>query len=255
MNLALFLKELGLDDKEITIFTTLAKLWIQPASTIARNLGMERTTVYKILLRLSDQGLVSQTQKGWVTHFFLPDPSVLRKTLITKKESLLKLEDTIDIVENELISYQPALQQTLPKISLFDGNEWITNLYQDILSTTLDNKYLVIKFFASNTFQNQVSVNARIINYYHDLFEKLHKHKITIESYLWNWILIMEQIMKTTNIQNLHQLPAGNSAINMFLVGKSFYLVIFKDNPFWIKIESEEFTNVLHFLFEKLQTA
>jgi hypothetical protein len=63
----------------------------------------------------------------------------------------------------------------------------------------------------------------------------------------------MEQISKTTNIQNLNQLPAGNSTINMFIVGWTVYLIIFKENPFGIKIDSKDFANVMHFMFEKLQ--
>jgi hypothetical protein len=63
----------------------------------------------------------------------------------------------------------------------------------------------------------------------------------------------MEQISKTTNIQNLNQLPAGNSTINMFIVWGTVYLIIFKEIPFGIKIDSKDFANVMHFMFEKLQ--
>jgi hypothetical protein len=63
----------------------------------------------------------------------------------------------------------------------------------------------------------------------------------------------MEQISKTTNIQNLNQLPAGNSTINMFIVWWTVYLIIFKETPFGIKIDSKDFANVMHFMFEKLQ--
>ncbi|MDP2670460.1 MAG: hypothetical protein Q8O99_06115 [bacterium] len=63
----------------------------------------------------------------------------------------------------------------------------------------------------------------------------------------------MEQISKTTNIQNLSDLPAGNASVNIFVVGKILYLVIFRDIPFGIKIDSEDVANTMHFLFEKLQ--
>jgi len=63
----------------------------------------------------------------------------------------------------------------------------------------------------------------------------------------------MEHITKTTNINNLHNLPAGNSAVNLFVVGKSVYIVIYKNVPFGIKLDSEDLAYAMHFLFEKLQ--
>jgi len=110
----------------------------------------------------------------------------------------------------------------------------------------------VIKFFASNTFETQTSVYSTLQDYARDTFTKLKKKKVSIETFLGNGILIMEHITKTTNIDNLSDLPAGNSSINIFVVGKTLYIIVFKDIPFGIKIDSEEVANTMHFLFEKL---
>ncbi len=202
---------------------------------------------------MAQENIVSETMVNGVKHFFVPDASVLKRYMTNRIEELQKLEDNFVAIETELSQYDKNKYSSIPKISIFDGIDGVRNLYTDIYETVVANKYFVIKFFASNTFESQISVNTTIKDYYQDIFAKLQKKKVTIDAYLGNGILIMEQVARTTNIQNLNQLPAGNSAINIFVVGRSVYIVIYKDVPFGLKLESEDLANVMHFLFEKLK--
>lgn len=254
MKFSQFFTKLWFTDKESQIFLTLYKLGNQPASTIAKHLNTERTWVYKTLVHFASKWLVSATKKRWVKHFYITSPTVLQSYLQQKKSTLESLEQSYDDIAQELVQYESARYPHLPKISLFDWIEWTKALYNDILDTITRNNYLVIKFFASNTFETQTSVNTTLKDFSQDIFKKLQKKKVTVETYLWNWILIMEQITKTTNIDNLADLPAGNSAINIFIAWKVLYIIIYKDIPFGIKIDSDDVANTMHFLFEKLQT-
>lgn len=254
MNFEQFFTKLWFTRKESEIFLTLYKLWNQPASTIAKYLNTERTWVYKTLVSFASQWLVSTTKKKWVKHFYITSPTVLQSYLQQQKSTIESLEQSYESIAQELVQYESARYPHLPKISLFDWIEWTKALYNDIFDTVTRNNYLVIKFFASNTFETQTTVHTTLKDYSQDIFRKLQKKKVTVETYLWNGILIMEQITKTTNIDNLADLPAGNSAINIFITGKVIYLIIYKDIPFWIKIDSDDVANTMHFLFEKLQT-
>jgi hypothetical protein len=64
--------------------------------------------------------------------------------------------------------------------------------------------------------------------------------------------MLMENISKTYDIEIIEKLPASNSAINIFLVWNIIYIIIFKDSPFWIKIESEDLAYTFHFLFDNI---
>jgi hypothetical protein len=46
---------------------------------------MERTSVYKTLLKLTQEGIVFETQIRWVAHFFIPEIRVLKKIHARKK--------------------------------------------------------------------------------------------------------------------------------------------------------------------------
>ena len=93
MNFAKFFTQLGFTDKETEIFLALYKLGSSPASTIAKHTHLERTNVYKTLLKMANEGVVLTTQHHGVKHFFVPDASILKKYMETKKEQLQKLED------------------------------------------------------------------------------------------------------------------------------------------------------------------
>lgn len=235
------------------IWISLYQLGMQPASTVAAKLKKERTGVYKLLRQMAKDGLLSQSKKRWVHQFWIKNPDMLFAKVDRKKEELEKTHENKDAISNRLLQFESQRYPHLPKISLFDGVDGIRSLYADLYTTTTSNKYLVIKFFASNTFESQTSVHTTLQDYARDTFTKLKNKKVTIETFLGNGILIMEHISKTTNINNLSDLPAGNSSINIFVVGKTLYLIIFKDIPFGIKIDSEDVANTMHFLFEKLE--
>lgn len=244
---------LGYKRDAADVWISLYQLGMQPASTLAAKLKKERTGIYKLLRNMAKDGLVSQTKKRWTTQFWIKNPQVLFSHIERKQEELIKTQENNEAISQRLLQFDSQKYPHLPKISLFDGIDGITALYTDLVDTTLSNKYLVIKFFASNTFESQTSVHNTLQDYAQDTFKKLQKNKVTVETFLGNGILIMEHISKTTNINNLSNLPAGNSSINIFVVGKTLYLIIFKDIPFGIKIDSEDVANTMHFLFEKLE--
>lgn len=93
MDFRRFFTQLGFNDKEAEIFLALYKLGSKPASSIASYLKMERTSVYKILLKLTQEGVVVETKIRGVTHFFIPEIHILKKYMLAKKEELQHLED------------------------------------------------------------------------------------------------------------------------------------------------------------------
>lgn len=56
-------RALGFSQKEAEIYLALYKLGTQPASTLSRYVGMERTFVYRTLMELAQKGLASITER------------------------------------------------------------------------------------------------------------------------------------------------------------------------------------------------
>jgi len=248
-----YFKKLWFTGKESEIFKTLYLLGTKPASTIAKYLWYERTTVYKILQNLSRENLVFETHKGGIKHFFIPSIDVLKNYSEAKTQKFSKLSSEYETVKHELLDLWFQKDASIPKITIFDSPIGIKNMHNDILLSAVKNKYISIRLFASNTVDSQVTLSKDMKNSTKELFENLQKNKISIESFLWNGIMLMESISKTYNIDTISDLPASNSAVNIYLVGQVIYIIIFKDSPFGIKIESSDLANTFHFLFDKVE--
>ena len=248
-----YFKELWFSRKEGEVFQALYALGTKPASTVAKYLWYERTSVYKILQRLCDENLVYESYKWGIKHFFIPWPDVLKKYSEKQTQKYSTLSNNYDIIREELRELEWQKDKSVPKITLFDSAQWIKNMHEDILWTTLKKEYISIRLFASNTIDSQVSISDDMKQSSLDLFQNLSKQKIAIETYLWNWVMLMESISKTFDTDAISGIPASNSAVNIYLVGEVIYIIIFKDSPFGIKIESDDLAGTLHFLFDKIE--
>ena len=248
-----YFKDLWFSKKEAEVFKALYILGTKPASTISKYLWYERTSVYKILQRLSEESLVYETHKWGIKHFFIPSPEVLKKYTEKKTRKYSKLWDNYNLVREELLEFEGQKDASVPKISLFDSVSGVKNMHEDILQTTLQKKYISIRLFASNTIDSQISISDDMKQSSVRLFEKLKDNQIAIETYLWNGVMLMESISKTFDTDAISKIPASNSAVNMYLVWEVIYIIIFKNSPFWIKIESDDLANTLHFLFDKIE--
>ncbi|MDP2670459.1 MAG: helix-turn-helix domain-containing protein [bacterium] len=176
--------QIGYTSKEAQLFLELYKLGNQPASTIAKRLAMERTGVYKSLCRMAAEGIVHQTKTKGVTHFFVPSDETLLHALRHRQQQLETITSQYDEVTAYLKQQQQAKYPYLPKIALFDGIDGIKSLYRDIYETVITDHYLVIKFFASNTFESQTTVHMTLKEFSQDIFRKLAAQHVTIDTYL-----------------------------------------------------------------------
>ena len=248
-----YFKDLWFSRKEAEVFQALYTLGTKPASTVAKYLWYERTSVYKILQRLCDENLVYESFKWGIKHFFIPWPEVLKKYSEKQTEKYNKLSDTYDLIREELRNLEWQKDASIPKITLFDSVQGIKNMHEDILQTTLQKKYISIRLFASNTIDSQVNISDDMKKSTLTLFQKLSEKKISLETYLWNGVILMESISKTFDTDTISGIPASNSAVNIYLVGEVIYIIIFKDSPFGIKIQSDDLAGTLHFLFDKVE--
>jgi hypothetical protein len=61
----------------------------------------------------------------------------------------------------------------------------------------------------------------------------------------------MEYVSFFETAENLSDLPAGHNAVNMFVVGKEVFLIIYKEQPIGLRLNSPEFARVIRFLLEQ----
>lgn len=122
------LKDIGLADKEITVYLAALKIGSQPVSVLAKSSRLNRTTAYVILKKLLKKGLMSKYTKSGVLYFTPSPPENIKLYVDRKKKEL-------DMAEENITSLMPDLKKimqyspTSAKIRFFEGLEGIKALY------------------------------------------------------------------------------------------------------------------------------
>ncbi len=245
------LQKLWLTEKQSEIFILLYKFGAKPASSIAKNIWWERTNTYKYLETMVRKWLIAETRKAGVKQFYVADKKIFRNLLENKKKEVDENLKILPMIESELKKFDEQKVSPIPQMRFFEWKSWIKNMFSDLFNAVKTKKYLVLKMFASNTLESQSLSQFVLWDYTKNILKDIENEWVSIEAYLWNWIMILESIFKTNDINEISWLPAGSSNINVFILWDLIYIVIFKNIPFGFKIESEEFSSMFHFLLKK----
>lgn len=246
-----YLTSLGLTPKEAKIFVTVYSLGSSPASTIARVAQTERVRTYKCLIKFADMGIIAHSIKSKVKHFWIPSLDLLRQYIHTQQNTRSELEWSFGQIQTLFQSYDQHRNTTVPKIQIYDDKYSIRHIYQDMRQQITEHHIIQIKLFATNTFETQIASHDQISKDSSEFFDNIAKHNIEIESYIAEWSLVMERLLHDAPLDTITNLPAGNNAINIYIIAQTVYIIIYKNPPIWLKIESPELAWAMHFLMEQ----
>jgi sugar-specific transcriptional regulator TrmB len=133
------LEKTGLSKKEVKVYLASLHLGSQPASVIAKNTGIKRTTIYDIFDALIKKGLASKIDKGAAVYFQVLDPKNLISYLERDKNEYIR---KIEKEKQEINEILPALQSlenpesTKPKVQFFEGEKGMREAYEDTLTSS-----------------------------------------------------------------------------------------------------------------------
>ena len=85
------LQNLGLTEREAEIYLILLDLGSTTTGQVIKKSGLHKATVYSILQRLIDQGLVSYVIKDGIRYFEAADPDTFLNVLREREENLLEI--------------------------------------------------------------------------------------------------------------------------------------------------------------------
>lgn len=143
------LKRFNFTDKEAKIYLTTLEMGQAPASSIARRAKENRVTTYSCLKALKNRGISYEQMKGNTAYFGVVEPDVL----------LMKEKEKIDLLEKKLPELMALanLHVHKPKIWFFEGEQWLIDQYDDLLTSKDDE---ICSFFTCKYFKE--SINLRL---------------------------------------------------------------------------------------------
>jgi len=129
------LQTYGFSDKEAKIYLVALELWSAPASTIARQTGIKRVTVYTILKDLKSKWIVNTLERKDITYFSVVSPKILLDLL---EQKFLEFKDKAP----ELLALVEKIWSA-PKIQYLEGVWWLEKLFADFANTTEDMRVIL----------------------------------------------------------------------------------------------------------------
>jgi len=186
------LQNIGLNDKEITVYLTNLDLGPQPASVIARRIKMPRNTTRFILDKLVEKGLVEVTKKANTQLYAPEEPKNLINLMEYERvEENQKIDDKIsqlDSVMAELESrYRP--RGTKPTVTFYEGDDGLKKVYEDTLKSSEN-----LRSFASFD-----SMHGILPDYFKTYYDRRVKNKLHIRSIHPNSKLAQERTRHDTD--------------------------------------------------------
>lgn len=137
-----FLRQIGLTEREITVYLSCLELGESNASAVVRKVGPPRSTVVYTLEQLAEKGFLHIVEKGH-RRAYIPVPprtwaSLLRARKNELDEQLSELETALPQL-SDLYGYNPFQ----PHVRFFRGRLEIREIYEDILAAPINEMWYV----------------------------------------------------------------------------------------------------------------
>lgn len=227
------LKEYGLTEKEAKLFLICLKTGEATANRLSELIDLPRSTVYDILRKLLNQGLISTTVKGKKTHYIANNPKVLLKSLDDKRYK-------IERILPQLISIQNQIHDK-PIAEVYEGKKGIIFALDSILNNAKS-----IKLIGSR--KNAI----KVIQYHPDNFiVKRIEKKIPIRQILEKSPEARElKRLKFSKVKYLESIKNSKNVI--FIYDDTVVNLILGPELSAIRIQSKEYTQSQELLFDEL---
>jgi sugar-specific transcriptional regulator TrmB len=127
------LEQFDLTQTESKIYVLLLKLGSVKASDIIKKAQLHRTTVYDVLERLIEKGLVSVIEKDDIKYFEAAPPAKFLDKIEEEKNNLIEKEKTIKNIVKDLEKIKNITTKQ-SNIRVYYGKEGLKTVMEDIIS-------------------------------------------------------------------------------------------------------------------------
>ena len=250
--LAKYLQRLGCSEKEQNMYIALAAIGLQPASLIARKVGLDRVVAYKQLKKLEEKGLVKVAIRDGTQYFGVTGTAGISALLADRDEETRQLREEMSLVDKELRQMAHG-EGFIPTVEVYQGKSGIKGLFRDLLFEAKKEHVLRLRMLTSNTFDQQLG-SAKLPSFVDEFIEDLQRSNLALEILEASGTLIPEYIRRI-NVSNfsMSTLPATRGATHVFLVGSALYLACYSDTPIGLTVKQEQMSQIFHFLFDIIE--
>lgn len=238
MNKQLFFN-LGVDDAEMAVYLAALQGGESIPARLASMAGVKRPTLYLLLPKLIEKGLLSETKKGKRRFLVAEDPSVF---IDNKKSDLEQFEQIIPELRSLLVT-----SPVKPSINFYQGVEGIKKVYLDNLRTGLP----LLDFVGLDKMNPEVSSYSSSF-YIRERIRRKIPIKIIIsgiDSYGKTKLVSDSKAFREVRMVKEKLFPCP---LEIFIYGDKVSFIVFREDsdPCGIIVHSQEISLGLKSLFE-----
>ena len=126
------LSGLDLNNDEIKIYLNLLESGTITAGNLSKKIGMPRATLYDVLKKMTDKGVINRTLKQGVRSFTAAAPEKLDQLFKKRIEDLEGQRNSYQKILPDLIG-KMGLSMASPKFQVFEGVEGVQHVLKDML--------------------------------------------------------------------------------------------------------------------------
>ena len=226
------LEEIGLTEREASLYLSLADLGKATAQLLSKRTKLPRATVYLTLESLAVKGLVTREAKSNTSYFIPNPPSSITLMLKNEQELLRKRLARSERITRELEPLFKGKNFNIPRLKFFEGSESIENMLYQVEDTW----YQSIKQRDSIWwgFEDASLFTGYKVWFQHmwDKFSETRKKEVKLR--IFSNFAVSEYLEKRFPLTKIRSLPSQyDFSSTTWLMGD--YLVIFstREKPFY----------------------
>ncbi|MDD4990017.1 MAG: helix-turn-helix domain-containing protein [Candidatus Pacebacteria bacterium] len=202
------LKNIGLSEKEITIYLACLELGASTTIQISQKTDFKRTTAYSIIESLLKKSFLSKFEDKRGQKFSAEPPEKLVNSLQQKEKQLL------EAIPN-LLAISKAESNIRPEVKFYQGKEGLKAVYEDTLAycqkgdeiltcVSVNDFYNVLSDYAQSYLQRRITkgINMRAIT--HDT-EKAKEHRANDKAELRQTKLLSKNTIQVSIEKNIYK--------------------------------------------------
>lgn len=231
------LRGLGLEDKEIQLYTSLLELGEATVLELAKKSGIKRPTAYVVLPSLEAKGFVTKLTRGKKTYYVVQPP---RKLISEAEFRLQELKEVVPQLESLL---QKGSDK--PRVIIYEGREALDRAYDDVFIIRGDMLYIGnLKFFEE--------AFPRTMKKFHYI---RYSPEFTVRGILYETDEAKEYVKKYDNDFQHTRFISKEFApfpMDVGIFGNRTLISSIKKDYFTVSIESDEIANAFRTIFEMM---
>lgn len=239
------LTNIGLTDKQATVYTALLELGEAKMTHIARHAKLKRPTVYLVIEELMELALVSLIQKGNKKIYAAVHPNRISEILESRKHQYAEMLP-------DLLARYGSIRGK-PKVVMLEGMAGIKQAYQEAYALLKEGENEGL-WFGNISFL--LEHFPQVIKEYDSVLASLKKYKIR-ELIIGGtksaqWVQKMQINLKTRHEIKYFDDQGQCGITDQLIVGNKLMLFSMNKELFTLIIESEEIVKTQRFLFEQI---